>query len=98
MYIMYTQYIPSIVPACVTTALLFHLEIFWLDVLGPSKCVVFARNMDEMEIDEQPVPPFVRVPRSISGPVRPGYVPYRLFAIMEMISRVTQHKDRMYIL
>lgn len=56
--------------------------------------MVLARNLDEMDMDEQPVPPFVPFPRSISGPARPGYVPHRLFLIMMMIDRVTQHTDR----
>lgn len=49
-----------------------------------------ARTREASEIDDQRHPPHVPVPRWPPGPARPGYVPYRLFIIMELITRVSQ--------
>ena len=44
---------------------------------------------DADDMDERHVKPFFPIPRNLAGPPRPGYVPYRLFLIMEMIRRAT---------
>lgn len=56
---------------------------------------VFApcRTQDEMEwedeIDQRAVTPFMQIPRIPSGPARRGFVPYRLWMIMDMVTRVS---------
>lgn len=57
-----------------------------------------ARTREETEeVDEQRHPPHVPVPRWTPGPARPGYVPYRLFIIMELITRASQlHQSHVY--
>lgn len=53
--------------------------------------------MDEKELDEQPLEPFVPIGRFIGGPIRTGYVPYKLFVIMQLMNLVFQPPAEPYV-
>ena len=49
-----------------------------------------ARTREATEIDDERLPPHVPVPRWRPGPARPGYLPYRLFIIMDLMLKASQ--------
>ena len=44
---------------------------------------------DGEELDKRRQKPFFPIPRGLKGPPRPGYLPYRLWIIMQMMARAT---------
>ena len=45
-------------------------------------------EMTEKDMDKRPLEPFIPIPRQIGGPIRTGYVPFRLFVIMQLMALV----------
>lgn len=69
--------------------IIYNMNMIYLAYLTASPpCRRKALEMDEKELDEQPLEPFVPIPRYIGGPVRTGYVPYKLFVIMQLMNLV----------
>ena len=44
---------------------------------------------EKKEVDKRTLEPFAPIPRLIGGPIRAGYVPFRLFVIMQLMALVT---------